>query len=290
MKWENADLKGRPLQMKEATAQRPSARTKSGKELPAVAKSRANKAKKSNVAKKSKAVTVSNGKAQASSAAEAKGTPTQKANAEAQAINPAPAKIAAEQKANEAQIAVHWKEEDSLRPPASFIAQANLVDPVFVNEFRKEKFPDCFRHYAELLNWDKYWHTTLDSEHPPFWKWFVGGKLNVCYNCVDRHLADHKNKAAFIFVAEPEQEAPQVLTYRELYVRVNETAAMLQKFAGLKAGDRVTIHMPMIPELPISAFGGLWRLQRRGLRNARGGFRQPGVDLRRWVLAQRKMD
>ena len=65
-------------------------------------------------------------------------------------------------------------------------------------------------------------------------------------------LAEHKNKAAFIFVPEPEQEAPQVITYRELYVRVNETAAMLRGFAGLKAGDRVTIHMPMIPELPIT--------------------------------------
>src|SRR5712671_4819411 len=191
-----------------------------------VAKSRANKVKKSNVA--------------------------QKASAKVPASNPVPARVVAEQKTNEAQIAVHWKEEDSLRPPASFVAQANLVDAAFVNEFREEKFPECFRHYANLLDWDSYWHTTLDTEHPPFWKWFVGGKLNVCYNCVDRHLAKHKNKAAFIFVGEPEHESPQVLTYRELYVRVNETAAMLRDFAGLKAGDRVTIHMPMIPELPIT--------------------------------------
>src|SRR5713226_7229360 len=191
-----------------------------------VAKSRANKVKKSNVA--------------------------QKASAKPQASNPAPAKVAPEQKTNEAQIAVYWKEEDSLRAPVSFVAQANLVDAAFVNEFREERFPECFRHYADLLDWDRYWHTTLDTEHPPFWKWFVGGKLNVCYNCVDRHLAKHKNKAAFIFVGEPEHEAPQVLTYRELYVRVNETAAMLRDFAGLKAGDRVTIHMPMIPELPIT--------------------------------------
>src|SRR6266851_7680780 len=152
----------------------------------------------------------------------------------------------------EAQIAVHWKEEEYLRPPAKFIGQANLYDLELVEQFSEKNFPECFQLYAELLDWDRYWHTTLDTEHPPFWKWFVGGKLNVCYNCVDRHLAKHKNKAAFIFVAEPEQEAPQVLTYRELYVRVNETAAMLRDFAGLKAGDRVTIHMPMIPELPIT--------------------------------------
>ena len=198
-----------------------------------MAKSGPNKMKKSSVAKKS--------------------------NAKPQVVRTALAPIAAnqktivvEQKTNEAQIAVHWKEEDSLRPQASFIAQANLVDSAFIESFREEKFPECFRHYAELLDWDSYWHTTLDAEHPPFWKWFVGGKLNVCYNCVDRHLAKHKNKAAFIFVGEPERETPQVLTYRELYVRVNETAAMLREFAGLKAGDRVTIHMPMIPELPIT--------------------------------------
>jgi acetyl-CoA synthetase len=151
-----------------------------------------------------------------------------------------------------AQIAVHWKEEDRIPPPASFLAQANLIDPALVDSFREENFPECFRHYADLLDWKAYWHTTLDASKPPFWKWFVGGKLNACYNCVDRHLATHKNKAAFIFVPEPEQEAPQVITYRELYVRVNETAAMLRDFAGLKAGDRVTIHMPMIPELPIT--------------------------------------
>ena len=88
---------------------------------------------------------------------------------------------------------------------------------------------------------------------PPFWKWFAGGKLNACYNCVDRHLEKYRNKAALIFVGEPENESPPVsITYQELYYRVNEMAAMLRDFAGLKAGDRVTIHMPMIPELPIT--------------------------------------
>ena len=163
-----------------------------------------------------------------------------------------PVKAVADGKTSEAQIAVHWKEEEYFRPPASFVAQANLIDPAFVESFREEHFPECFRQYADLLDWQHYWHTTLDTSKPPFWKWFVGGRLNASYNCVDRHLAMHKNKAAFIFVPEPEQEASQVITYRELYVRVNETAAMLRDFAGLKAGDRVTIHMPMIPELPIT--------------------------------------
>jgi acetyl-CoA synthetase len=163
-----------------------------------------------------------------------------------------PAKAVADTKTNEAQIAVHWKEEGYFPPPAGLVAQANLIDPAVVQSFGEENFPECFRQYADLLTWDRYWHTTLDTSKPPFWKWFVGGKLNASYNCVDRHLARYKNKAAFIFVPEPEHEAPQVLTYRELYVRVNETAAMLRDFAGLKAGDRVTIHMPMIPELPIT--------------------------------------
>lgn len=153
---------------------------------------------------------------------------------------------------NEAQIAVHWKEEEYLRPNPKFRGQAWLNDPAVVARFSEKYFPDCFREYAELLDWDKTWHKTLDARNPPFWKWFVGGKLNASYNCIDRHLAKYKNKAAFIFVPEPESETHEVITYQELYRRVNETAAMLRDFAGLKTGDRVTIHMPMIPELPIT--------------------------------------
>ena len=152
----------------------------------------------------------------------------------------------------EAQIAVHWKEEEYFRPSKKFIAQANLADLAFVKKFSEKNFPQCFDHYANLLDWDKKWNKTLDTGNPPFWKWFVGGKLNACYNCVDRHLEKYKNKAALIFVPEPEDEAATVITYQELYRRVNEVAAMLRDFAGLKAGDRVTIHMPMMPELPIT--------------------------------------
>ena len=156
------------------------------------------------------------------------------------------------QKVSEAQIAVHWKEEQYFRPSKKFIAQANLADPAFVKKFSEKHFPECFNHYAGLLEWDKPWRKTLDASNPPFWKWFVGGKLNASYNCVDRHLAKYKNKAAIIFVPEPEGETYTVITYQELYKRVNETAALLRDFAGLKTGDRVTIHMPMIPELPIT--------------------------------------
>ena len=152
----------------------------------------------------------------------------------------------------EAQIAVHWREEEYYYPPAKFIGQANLTDPDIAGRFSEENFPECFREYADMLSWDQYWHTTLDTSDPPFWKWFVGGKINASYNCIDRHLAKYKNKAALIFVAEPEEEAPVSVTYRELYIRVNELTALLRDFAGLKTGDRVTIHMPMVPELPIT--------------------------------------
>jgi len=83
-------------------------------------------------------------------------------------------------------------------------------------------------------------------------KWFVGGKINASYNCVDRHLAKNKNKTAIHFVPELEEEKVEHITYQELYVRVNEFTAILQDFCGLKAGDRVTLHMPMVPELAIT--------------------------------------
>ena len=156
-----------------------------------------------------------------------------------------------EERADEAEIAAHWKEEEWIHPSASFVAQANMADESVLERFAQDKFPESFHEYADLLTWDEPWHTTLDTSNPPFWNWFVGGKLNASYNCIDRHLAENRNKAAFIFVPEDESEVDQVITYQDLYVRVNEFAALLQDFCGLKAGDRVTLHMPMTPELPV---------------------------------------
>ncbi len=153
---------------------------------------------------------------------------------------------------SEALIAVHWREEGYYPPPTAFVEQANAPDGRILEQFTEDKFPECFRAYADLLTWNKPWHTTLDTSNAPFWRWFVGGELNACYNCVDRHLETQANKAALIWVPEPESEAHAAITYRELYVRVNEFAALLRDFAGLKAGDRVTLHMPMVPELPVA--------------------------------------
>ncbi|HZC39900.1 MAG TPA: acetate--CoA ligase [Streptosporangiaceae bacterium] len=156
------------------------------------------------------------------------------------------------QQVSEAQIAVHWREEEYYQPPESFVRQANAADPAIFDQFAEDKFPDCFTDYANLLSWDKKWDTVLDTANAPFWKWFVGGRLNACYNCVDRHLATSANKAALIWLPEPESVDPVAITYRDLYYRVNEFAALLRDYCGLKAGDRVTLHMPMVPELPIT--------------------------------------
>ena len=153
---------------------------------------------------------------------------------------------------SEAQIAVHWREEEYIEPPAAFIAQANASDPAIFERFGEEHFPECFTEYAEMLTWDRKWDTILDTSNPPFWKWWVGGRLNACVNCVDRHLESRGSKNALIWVPEPEDEGTKEITYEELYRRINEFAALLKEFGDVNAGNRVTFHMPMVPELPVS--------------------------------------
>jgi acetyl-CoA synthetase len=163
-----------------------------------------------------------------------------------------PADEAAEVAVSEAQIAVHWREEDYVEPPPGFVKQANASDPAILERFSEEHFPDCFTEYADMLTWDKRWDTILDTSNPPFWKWFVGGRLNASANCVDRHLETRGNKNALIWVPEDENAAIQEITYADLHRRVNEFAALLKDFVGVRTGDRVTFHLPMVPELPVS--------------------------------------
>ena len=157
-----------------------------------------------------------------------------------------------EAKVAEAQIAVHWREEESYPPPARFTEQANANDPAIRERFTEDKFPDCFTEYADLLSWDQRWHTTLDTSTAPFYRWFAGGKLNAAYNCVDRHAAANPDKTAIIFVPELESDETVHVSYGDLQRQVNEFAALLRDFAGLKAGDRVTLHLPMVTELPVT--------------------------------------
>jgi acetyl-CoA synthetase len=157
-----------------------------------------------------------------------------------------------ETQVSETQIAVHWREEEYVYPPQKFIDQANAADPAIYDRFSEDRFPDCFKEYADLLSWDVPWHTTLDTSNPPFWKWFAGGRLNASYNCVDRHAKANPDKAAIVFVPEIESDAHVHITYSELHRQVNEFAAVLRDSLGLTTGDRVTLHMPMVPELPVT--------------------------------------
>jgi acetyl-CoA synthetase len=89
---------------------------------------------------------------------------------------------------SEAQIAVHWQEEDYFYPSPWFMAQANMKDERIYERFSLDNFPNCFEEYADLLDWYEHWHTMLDTSDAPCWKWFVGGLINASFNCVDRHL------------------------------------------------------------------------------------------------------
>ncbi len=139
--------------------------------------------------------------------------------------------------------------EDRTFPPSEeFKKQANISDPKVYEEARRD--PEAFwAKFAGELDWFKKWDRVLDWD-PPFAKWFVGGKLNVSYNCLDRHLKTARcNKAAIIWEGEPGDRA--VYTYRDLYREVCKFANGL-KSLGVKKGDRVTIYLPMVPELPIA--------------------------------------
>lgn len=103
---------------------------------------------------------------------------------------------------------------------------------------------------AKNLIWFKQWDKVLDSNDHPFYKWFVGGALNASVNCLDRHVdSDLKNKAAIIWEAENKES--RAFTYSQLYRSVNMFASALKNL-GVKKGDRVTIYLPMVPELPIA--------------------------------------
>jgi acetyl-CoA synthetase len=105
---------------------------------------------------------------------------------------------------------------------------------------------------AEQLDWYKKWDKVLEWDfNKPEVKWFLGGKLNVSYNCLDRHLNTWRsNKVALIWQGEPLEEN-RIFTYQQLHYHVCKFANVLRKF-GVKKGDRVSIYLPMIPELPIA--------------------------------------
>lgn len=103
---------------------------------------------------------------------------------------------------------------------------------------------------AKAIDWYKTWDKVLDDSNPPFYKWFCGGKLNACYNALDRHLnTPRKNMLAYIW--EAENGEVRTYTFYQLYREVNRLAQIFKDF-GLKKGDRVAVYLPMILELPIT--------------------------------------
>jgi len=151
---------------------------------------------------------------------------------------------------------ISMMEERRVFPPPKDVSEKAYIKSM--EEYQKiykesienpEKF---WGKLAEQLDWYKKWDKVLvedfaNAKH----EWFVGGKLNVCYNCLDRHLKTwRRNKAALIWEGEPEGES-KTYTYQELYYEVCRFANVLKKF-GIKKGDRVYIYLPMIPELPIA--------------------------------------
>ncbi len=134
------------------------------------------------------------------------------------------------------------------RPPTKFVGQANASDPAIYERF--DDFPNGFEEYAELLDWDEYWDQTFDGSDPPFFRWFVGGKLNASYNTIDRHLDERGDQTALLWESEDTTERRR-LAYQDLYREVNEVAAALRDI-GVAENDIVTLHMPMLPELPIT--------------------------------------
>jgi len=144
-------------------------------------------------------------------------------------------------------------EKRLFEPPADFSAQARIKSMAAYQELYDKAAADPAAFWAELaaqeLHWFKPWDTVLDWQ-PPFAKWFSGCKINISYNCLDRHLTTwRRNKAALIWEGEPGDS--RTLTYGELHREVCQMANVL-KDLGVQKGDRVGLYMPMIPEAAIA--------------------------------------
>ncbi|MGH3675814.1 MAG: acetate--CoA ligase [Mycobacterium sp.] len=139
----------------------------------------------------------------------------------------------------------HTEALSAYPPPADFAAQANGTAELY-DEAAKDRLA-FWAEQANRLSWDTPFTEVLDWSEAPFAKWFVGGKLNVAYNCVDRHVeAGNGDRVAILWEGEPKDDS-RTLTYAELQAEVCKAANALTDL-GLVAGDRVAIYMPMLPE------------------------------------------
>ncbi|MBN2072250.1 MAG: acetate--CoA ligase [Candidatus Krumholzibacteriota bacterium] len=145
-------------------------------------------------------------------------------------------------------------EKRQFKPSAEFVEKAHIKS---LDEYKAlaKKATDDFEGFwaeqaREYVHWFKEWDSVLEWD-PPKAKWFSGGKTNIAYNCLDKHLEDGRaDKTAIIWEGEPEGDSKK-FTYRELHAEVCKFANVLKKY-GIKKGDRVTLYMPMVPELAIA--------------------------------------
>ena len=145
------------------------------------------------------------------------------------------------------------QQEDRVFPPApEFSEKAYVKSMAELERLRAEatENPEAFwARMAEELHWFKKWDTVLNWR-PPHAEWFGGGRINVSYNCLDRHLGTwRRNKAALIWEGEPGDRT--TLTYQQLHTEVCKFANVLKR-SGVEQGDRVALYLPLIPELAIS--------------------------------------
>lgn len=140
------------------------------------------------------------------------------------------------------------QENRAFPPPEAFSMQANVHD-AGVYELATEDLQGFWENFARKLHWFKEWDRVLKWE-PPIVEWFVGGKLNAAYNCLDYQIEQGRgDKPAIIWEGEPGDS--RVLTYTELLLEVSKFANVL-KGLGVRKGDRVALYMPMIPELAVA--------------------------------------
>jgi acetyl-CoA synthetase len=141
------------------------------------------------------------------------------------------------------------REERRFEPPADLAADANLKAEAY-----ERAAGDRLRFWeeqADILDWKQRWDRVLDWDDPPFAKWYVGGRLNAAYNCVDRHVeAGNGDKVAIHWVGEPDDDTATI-TYADLQDKVCQAANALGEL-GVQTGDRVAIYMPMVPETVIA--------------------------------------
>ena len=140
--------------------------------------------------------------------------------------------------------------EDRLFPPSQdFVKKALINDSSHYEEAAADYETFWARQARELISWEKDFHTTLEWKLP-FAKWFLGGRLNVSYNCLDRHVeAGYGDRVAYFWEGEPGDT--RIITYQDLLTEVSKFSNVLKEL-GLKKGDRVAIYMPMIPELSVA--------------------------------------